>query len=324
MSQQNTKTPAMVLQEFTVKHGYSPPEYVLVMSKTGTHENEFHYKVNVANVCAMGFGRSKQVAKHNAASKALEQLANKGLYDPNSNPAQEFNAQSHRNESDSPLKPPVNFIGTLKDLCGEYKLPYPVFNEISDVGPPHCREFTYECKVSSITTQATANTKKQAKQLAARDMLDRIRDTCPELAEQCAADSNALTEKDHEAISKYNELASTLDVMPNRAVTVDDFSNTLKKIMVEKNVSFENFKEQFEKRNREGLNYIFDILEVKYKIDMFQESPPIACALFGLDTPFTVMALGSTKENAEVNLISEIYVMLDVYMNMTELDDQDS
>ncbi|XP_044265426.1 RISC-loading complex subunit TARBP2-like [Tribolium madens] len=315
MSQQNTKTPAMVLQEFTVKRGFSPPEYILVMSKTGTHENEFHYKVNVANVRGMGFGRSKQVAKHNAASKALEILAEQGLYDPSSNPAQEFNAQSHRNESDSPLKPPVNFIGNLKDMCCELKLPYPEFKEISDVGPPHCREFTYECSIASITTQATANTKKQAKQLAARDMLEKIRETCPELTEQFTAESNSITSDSHEVLKKYSELSTTLDVIPNRAVMIGEFSTAIKKRMIEKNVSFEDFQEQFKLKNKVGIDYIFEKLDIKYNIELFQETPPILCALFGLDTPFTVMAVGRSEEDSMTKLIHEIYVILDIYMN---------
>lgn len=172
---QITKTPAMVLQELTVKRGYSPPEYVLVYSRNGTHENEFHYNVSVAGVNGLGFGRSKQVAKHNAASKALELLADQNLYDPTSGPAHEFNAQAHRNESDSPEKAPINFIGTLQERCAQFKLNMPCFAEVSDVGPPHCRQFTYICSLASITTQATANTKKQAKQLAARDMLDKVK-----------------------------------------------------------------------------------------------------------------------------------------------------
>lgn len=217
MSFQNTKTPAMVLQEFTVKHGYSPPEYILVLSKTGSHENEFHYKVNVAHICAPGFGRSKQVAKHDAATKALEILAERGLYDPQSNPAQEFNAQAHRNESDNPMTPSVNFIGSLKDICCENKLPPPNFIEISDVGPPHCREFTFECCLASIRTQATANTKKQAKQLAAKDMLAKIEDVFPSILENLAGISNALTDLDHEAAVKYNDISGDLfAVIPNR------------------------------------------------------------------------------------------------------------
>ncbi|EFA05903.1 R2D2 protein isoform X1 [Tribolium castaneum] len=314
MSRQNTKTPAMVLQEFTMKRGFSPPEYILVMSKTGTHENEFHYKVNVANVCGLGFGRSKQVAKHNAASKALEILAEQGLYDPSSNPVQEFNAQSHRNESDSPQKPPVNFIGNLKDMCCEFKLPYPEFKEISDVGPPHCREFTYECCIASITTQATANTKKQAKQLAAREMLEKIRETCPQLAEQFAAESNSILADSHEVIKKYSELSTTLDVMPNRAVLIEDYSTAIKRRMEDKNVCFEDFQKQYKLKDKEGLDYIFEKLDIRYQIDLFQESPPVYCALFGLDTPFTVMAVGSSQENAMANLVFEIYRLLEIYM----------
>ncbi|KAJ3648322.1 hypothetical protein Zmor_020133 [Zophobas morio] len=310
MSPPNAKSPAMVLHEFTVKHRYPPPEYKLVVSKTGTDENEFYYELNVANVSAMGFGRSKQEAKQNVATKVLEQLANEGLYDPRSNPAQEFNALF-----DSPLTPVVHFVQALEDLCGEYKLPYPVFNEISVVGPSHCREFTYECKIASITTQATASKKRQAKRLAAKDMLYKIKDICPALA-----DSNALTDKDCEAVNKYNELASTLDIMSNRTVNIDDFSNTLKTIMARKNLSVEDFKEQFDKKDKDGLQYIFDLLDVKYKIDIFQENPPIGCALFGLDTPFTVMELGNSKENAEVNVINEIYMMLAVYLDVPYLD----
>lgn len=318
MSQQNTKTPAMVLQEFTVKHGYSPPEYVLIASKTGTHENEFHYEVNVSNdvttVTALGFGRSKQVAKHDAASKALKILADKKLYDPNINPVQEFNAQSHRNESDSPSELPGNYIGTLRDLCAEKKLPYPEFNEISDVGPPHCREFTYECRIASIVTQSTANTKKQARQLAARDMLNKINDIWPEIAEKHVAESNALTDRDQEAMLKYIELACTLDVSPNRAIKIDEFTDTFKKIMEEKNIKFEDFSKLFEKKTKEGLDCIFSKLGVDYQIKYLQENPPIAFAVFGIETPYVVMGFGSNEEEAEKELINELYSFLEVYM----------
>lgn len=47
----------MSLQEYTVKKKISAPEYNLVVSKCGTHENEFHYKVNVAGISALGIGR---------------------------------------------------------------------------------------------------------------------------------------------------------------------------------------------------------------------------------------------------------------------------
>lgn len=75
--------------------------------------------------------------------------------------------------SNKPIKTSVNCILTLYELCEENKIPQPIFKEISDVGPPHCREFTYDCMVASVRTRATASTKKQAKQIAAQEMLEK-------------------------------------------------------------------------------------------------------------------------------------------------------
>lgn len=161
------KTPAMILQELTSKYSFAPPQYDLIFSKTGTHCNEFHYKVIVDGISAVGKGSSKQIAKHDTASKVLEQLAAKGIY------LDVIQNQSASNEMHSPIKSNVNCIVSLRELCIENKMPDPIFDEISDVGPPHCREFTYECRVSSLITQATSGTKKQAKQLAAQKMIIR-------------------------------------------------------------------------------------------------------------------------------------------------------
>lgn len=315
MTQPNTKTPAMVLQEFTVRHGFSPPEYILAHSKAGTHENEFNYRVCVANVVGAGFGRSKQVAKHNAASKALEILAEKGQYDPVSDPAEEFHAQSHRNESDSPMKPAINSVGRIKDICFEQKLPYPVFVEISDVGPPHCRQFTYECQVGSVVTQAIANTKKQAKQLAARDMLEKIVTMYPEAVETDC--SNALLDKDQEAIAKRNEIvyATSLGMVPNRMVQIEDYTETIRNIMKDKRLTFEQFDEHFCKRDPENLDQILSTLEIKHKIETFQDNPPIMVAMFDLETPMTLMGFGRTKDEAEKDLMKQIFDTLVHFMS---------
>ncbi|KAJ8964253.1 hypothetical protein NQ317_003556 [Molorchus minor] len=63
--------------------------------------------------------------------------------------------------------------GPLKDICLENKIPDPIFTPVSDVGPPHSREFTFECSIASIKTVATGSTKKMAKQMAAKMMLER-------------------------------------------------------------------------------------------------------------------------------------------------------
>lgn len=171
---QAIKTPVMVLQELSVKHGAKPPVYELIpeLTKQGTHRNEFYYQVKAFNYYAYGNGSSKQIAKHDAAKKMLNALQEVGLYRPAENPVQGF-VPGCATLNDKPIKTSVNCIGTLCELCEENKIPQPEFVEISDVGPPHCRQFTYDCIVASVRTRATASTKKQAKQLAANEMLEK-------------------------------------------------------------------------------------------------------------------------------------------------------
>lgn len=161
----------MVLTELTIKRGFPAPEFNLIYSKSNTHDNEFTYQVIIEGVNAVGCGKSKKEAKQNTAHRALELLNEKGIFHPDYSTL--MDTAQRAQEMPSPKKPPVNCIGTLADLCIENKLPEPDYVEISDVGPPHCREFTYDCHLGSITTRATAGTKKQARQLAAKDMLER-------------------------------------------------------------------------------------------------------------------------------------------------------
>lgn len=164
----------MVLQELAVKHGQSPPAYELIpeLTKQGTHKNEFFYQVQAFEYVARGTGSSKQIAKHDAAKRMLQVLKEEKIYNPVENPVQGF-VPGAPTLNIQPIKTSVNCIGSLCELCEENNIPQPEFVEISDVGPPHFRQFTYDCVVNSVRTRATATTKKQAKQLAAKEMLEK-------------------------------------------------------------------------------------------------------------------------------------------------------
>lgn len=166
----NTKTPVMVLQELAVKRN-AVPEYELIFSQQGSHENIFHYQVTILGKQALGVGRSKKEARHEAASKVLKLLAKRGICHPDMTDEPCTSAEIKADHTQ--MKAPINCIPKLLDVCFENRIPMAEFVEISDVGPPHCREFTYECRVSFITTRATAGSKKHAKQLAAKDMLNK-------------------------------------------------------------------------------------------------------------------------------------------------------
>lgn len=73
-----------------------------------------YYKASYLLIC-YHVVRSKQVAKHSAASNALEILNKMGFYDVGGAPPV-FNPHLHRNEPDNPLECPVNSIGNFSML----------------------------------------------------------------------------------------------------------------------------------------------------------------------------------------------------------------
>lgn len=66
-------------------------------------------------------------------------------------------------------------------MCSENELNDPVYDVISDIGPPHARVFTLQCTVSGFKEEGIATTKKQAKHDAARKMYERIREVLSDI-----------------------------------------------------------------------------------------------------------------------------------------------
>lgn len=284
MSLQISKTPVMVLQELAVKKGFAPPEYILVTIKHDKQEDKYHFKVNVGEVSATAFGRCKQVAKQKAASEALKMLAAQGVYNLSS--FQEYD----ESEPDNPPERPLNFIGNLTELCLKLRLPSPIFTNISDLALPG---FTIECDIPSVTsTQAVANSKREAKQLAAKMMLEKIEKSWPDFDEKCRTDSHT----------------------SNRILETENFFLKIKIKMLKKHLTLKDFEQQLKLRNKESLDYICEKLGIQYKIKLLNEKPPMTSAEFYLDRSFTIMAGGVTKENSEVKLIKQIFLLFEVYI----------
>lgn len=175
------KTPVSILQEMMVKKS-TVPNYELIHDGGGTHMNTFTYKVTCDGLSAIGTGRSKKDAKHEAAKEMLETIAaHRGYPQLLASPAQSpvrtpLPPQVPEVPRIPPTEPFVNAIGALQDLCAENNLQEPIYVQISDVGPPHAKIFTIQCEVSTFKEIGVAKTKKQAKQEAAKKMLDKISD----------------------------------------------------------------------------------------------------------------------------------------------------
>ncbi|CAK9825290.1 Interferon-inducible double-stranded RNA-dependent protein kinase activator A [Anthophora retusa] len=161
-----SKTPVSILQEMMIQEKIVP-NYELI------HD---------------GGGRSKKDAKHEAANAVLKIIIEHRGYPQL--PASESPVRT-------PLPPPVpevqrippdvpfvNAVGVLHTLCLQNNLEDPKYVLISDVGPPHAKVFTIQCGVATFQEVGIARTKKQAKQEAAKKLLDKLTDIVPDMNEQ--------------------------------------------------------------------------------------------------------------------------------------------
>nr|AFX89026.1 R2D2 isoform a [Mayetiola destructor] len=154
------KTPVSVLQELCVQENASVPMYEPIQ-----HESDpkmFAYVVEAFGFCAKGSGRSKREAKHEASANLLEILKQIDRF------KSKFNVvpQTPRPSSET------DAVGTLLDICVQRNWPIALFEEMQAYGEPHRPRFTIVCSLSSIQRTGTSTTKKSAKQLAAKAMLD--------------------------------------------------------------------------------------------------------------------------------------------------------
>lgn len=172
-----SKTPVSILQEMMSRLG-APPKYDLIYDGSGTHTAIFKYMVYANNVTAIGSGRSKKEAKHEAARLALEKLALHQIAD-----AHPPGAPEPAVEVMTPYKDKIqeNAVGALQVMCCTHDIPQPEYDLIEEKGAPHDKIFTYVCSVSKQREVGIGRTKKQAKQLAAFNMMNRLKESLGEV-----------------------------------------------------------------------------------------------------------------------------------------------
>ncbi|KAK7789998.1 hypothetical protein R5R35_009210 [Gryllus longicercus] len=196
-----SKTPVSILQEMMARLG-TPPTYNLIYDGSGTHTTVFKYRVNASNVTAIGSGRSKKEAKHEAARIALERLATHQIAD-----TQPPGVPPEAVEVVTPYKDQLkeNAIGALHDMCATNEIPMPDYDLIEEKGAPHEKIFTFVCSVSKQREIGIGRTKKQAKQLAAFNMMNRLKESLSDVLKDVQSEHVEQSSNDNVEIaaSKY-------------------------------------------------------------------------------------------------------------------------
>ncbi|PNF15476.1 Interferon-inducible double-stranded RNA-dependent protein kinase activator A [Cryptotermes secundus] len=170
------KTPVSVLQELLSRRG-TTPKYELVQIEGAIHEPTFRYRVTVADVVAMGTGRSKKEAKHAAAKAVLDKLI--GSSQEDGSVGTNSTVPEVKAEIISPYddKIPGNPIGTLQEMCMSRRWPPPGYEMVNEEGLPHERLFTIACVVFKHRETGTGKSKKLAKRQAAHKMWEKLQDS---------------------------------------------------------------------------------------------------------------------------------------------------
>ncbi|XP_011309119.1 probable RISC-loading complex subunit BRAFLDRAFT_242885 [Fopius arisanus] len=199
------KTPVSVLQELLSRRG-TTPKYELVQIEGAVHEPTFRYRVTVADVVAMGTGRSKKDAKHAAAKAVLDKLIGVNIEAPEtpiSNSIPETQNIQDMQGSYGEEKVINNPIGSLQEMCMSRHWSLPKYTMEGEAGLPHERQFTIVCSMLKYRQVGQGKSKKLAKHQAAHKMWQTLRDATDQAP---GVDEDEIVERNANVSARYADL----------------------------------------------------------------------------------------------------------------------
>ncbi|EZA47672.1 double-stranded RNA-binding protein Staufen homolog 2 isoform X2 [Ooceraea biroi] len=137
------------------------------------HQGMYLVSLKVGEREFTGRGLTGQAARHDAASRALEQLRQLPLPEEMSSvtSANENGTLTGIDDPNAELKSPVSLVHETALKRG---LPV-TFEVVSETGKPHIRTFTTKCTVGDKFTVGEGSSKKVSKKRAAESMLDQLK-----------------------------------------------------------------------------------------------------------------------------------------------------
>ncbi|XP_072743893.1 protein Loquacious [Anoplolepis gracilipes] len=342
------KTPVSILQELMAKQNMAP-DYELIHDGGGRHVNTFTYRVKCDGLTATGTGRCKKEAKHEAAKAMLTEIVKHKNYPQLPAASTPAVSPSKSPFHSCPLPPKIqkntpffNAIGELQDICAEHSLLDPEYILTKDIGPPHARVFTIQCKISSFLEEGVASTKKQAKHEAARKMVERINGLLDQVNNienketflQSSQVTDEMDQKSKNAEERYKELVTTTRKL-NLGIKFAEYHtkwrdsleiNKRKRILEELHyINFNeneicNDKEQFNKLIKEILSTLETILSeinvTVYTKDIVAEDNYFMKTIQVNTCPLlTEIGMGKTELEASWNALSQIIETLKLLLS---------
>lgn len=138
------------------RRGFATPQYDAAEQPDGS----FRVTVSIPelNLSQSAYGKNTKAASESAAEQLLARV------------------QALPDIPVTPAAPAVNYVGRLQELlqAAGHDPSAIVYTDVSDViNPDNSHTFTVSCTVNGVSTLGTAPSKKQARQLAAKEMLER-------------------------------------------------------------------------------------------------------------------------------------------------------
>lgn len=298
------RTPVSLMQELLSRRG-SAPKYELIQIEGVINEPIFKYRISLASesklYVAIGSGKSKKEAKHNAAKSVLDQLIGCD--------------EKVLCQKENIFKVEPNPVGQLQEASMIRKWPPPVYETEETTGLPHERMFTVCVYVNVYKEEGIGKSKKIAKREAAHNMLKFLETIPIELAENKSEDdldekgdtnglkqshdSNFLTPQVIKKIQQYH----TVFLQKNKGPLLENF------------LSMKNIEKQIE----DPIEFLEDLGdELKYnvsfvEIEEMSKADTFQTLLQLTTTPVTVFCgSGVTIEDAKMEAVYKALEFLQI------------
>ncbi|XP_044254548.1 uncharacterized protein LOC123005025 [Tribolium madens] len=270
----NGKTPISALQELMAARGVPLPIYVEEGSGTS-----FKCTVRAAGVTAIGYGTSKKTAKHESAKNALMKLK-----EDHKSSEIIILEQTSLPRVDNVFR---NYVGDLNEYAAKFGAKYPNYDFITvSVNG----DFFFKCSFLDKESMGKGMNKKDAKQDAARQMLELVKKNEPVLLRVHEKTTITLNNAG-DIIQKYNRLT-----LNETKVTLSKTSQILEPtpgITLADEETIESLQNKLRLHN------------ICYTLKQFQKEPCIMYVQIN-DTDLYFMHVGKNREEATRNVLQEV------------------